>query len=117
MTDDWKAKLSALRNDLPGADDPAEATAAEETAANAQAADAAFDRSRLRVTVERKGRAGKCATIISGFDGLSDEQVSRIAADLRRALATGGSARGGEILVQGDRSADVRRYFKINSSK
>lgn len=60
----------------------------------------------LTVAIERKGRAGKTATIISGFT-LSADEVSRIASRLKTQLGTGGSARGSEILIQGDRRNDV----------
>jgi len=56
---------------------------------------------RLHVVVERKGRGGKTATIIEGFK-CPPEQLKEIAAKLKSALGTGGSARGGEILIQGD---------------
>lgn len=55
----------------------------------------------LHVVVERKGRAGKTATIVEGFV-CTPEQLKEIAARLKSALGTGGSARGGEILIQGD---------------
>lgn len=114
MTDDWKSMLSSLRDDLPaGADEPPTDTEVQAQGDRAPR----IDPRRLRITVERKGRAGKCATIISGFDGLTDEQLRQVATDLKRALATGGSARGGEILIQGDRAADVRNYFTKNRLK
>lgn len=56
--------------------------------------------------MERKGRGGKTATIVSGFT-IDDDAVASVAAALKKRLATGGSARGGEILIQGDRRADV----------
>ena len=61
---------------------------------------------KLQVSMERKGRGGKVATIVSGFT-LPHEEVERIAATLKSKLGTGGSARGGEILIQGDRRTDV----------
>lgn len=61
---------------------------------------------KLVVAIEKKGRAGKTATIISGFTADSDELES-IAAKLKSKLGTGGSARGGEILIQGDRRSDI----------
>mgnify|MGYP000766867494 FL=1 len=61
---------------------------------------------RLDIILEKKGRAGKQATIITGFRG-SDEELLELASVLKRRLATGGSARGGEILIQGDRRQDV----------
>lgn len=60
---------------------------------------------RLTVGMERKGRAGKTATIITGFD--SEEQAADTASRLKKSLATGGSARGCEVLLQGDRRTDA----------
>lgn len=64
----------------------------------------------IHVSVERKGRGGKTATIIYGFE-CSDERLREIAAGLKSKLGTGGSARAGEILIQGDRHTDVRKYL------
>lgn len=61
---------------------------------------------RMDVILEKKGRAGKQATIVTGFQG-SDEELLELASVIKRRLATGGSARGGEILIQGDRRRDV----------
>lgn len=66
---------------------------------------------KLVVSMERKGRAGKTATIVSGFT-LPDSEVARIAAKLKKRLGTGGSARGGEILVQGDRREAVTQALR-----
>lgn len=55
----------------------------------------------VHVITERKGRGGKTATIIEGFV-CDPEELKEVAASLKSALGTGGSARGGEILIQGD---------------
>lgn len=60
----------------------------------------------LLVELDRKGRRGKEATIISGFTS-DDEGVAAIASQLKSRLGTGGSSRGGEILIQGDRRQQV----------
>lgn len=60
----------------------------------------------LHVIVERKGRAGKTATIITDFT-MPDEELQQLARELKTALGTGGSVRGNEILIQGDRKARV----------
>lgn len=70
----------------------------------------------LHVFVERKGRAGKTATIVSGFT-VSDSEVERIASELKRRLGTGGSARGGEILIQGNRKDDVMSALRAMQIK
>lgn len=61
---------------------------------------------RLDVMIERKGRAGKTATLIRGWE-LADDQLLEIASKLKQRLGAGGSARGGDILIQGDRRRDV----------
>jgi len=56
---------------------------------------------RLDIIFERKGRAGKQATIVTGFT-CDEEALKQVASQLKRTLGVGGSARGGEILIQGD---------------
>lgn len=101
MNTDWRDILGSL--DLPGdctGGDPIHETPAE--AAGKQA-----KKPRLDLILDRK-RAGKTATIIAGFpDGFPTGEIDALAADLRRRLGTGGSARGGEILIQGDRRDTV----------
>jgi len=94
---DWKDTLAALMPDDYKPDD---------TDTTMQAETTERQEGRLRVYIERKGRAGKVATIVAGFT-LSDEAVANVASQLKRALGTGGSARGGEILIQGDRADAV----------
>lgn len=65
----------------------------------------------LHVVIDRKGRKGKTATIIEGFD-CEDAEVASVAATLKTRLGTGGSARGGEILIQGDVADKVKSLLK-----
>lgn len=65
----------------------------------------------LHVSIDRKGRRGKTATIIEGFTS-PDEELLDIAARIKGRLGTGGSARGGEILIQGDALEKVRGILK-----
>lgn len=58
-------------------------------------------KTRLDIILERKGRAGKQATIVTGFI-CDDDALKQVASQLKRSLGVGGSARGGEILIQGD---------------
>lgn len=57
---------------------------------------------RLDIILDKKNRKGKAATIICGFT-CGDAEVASIAGKLKQKLGTGGSARGGEILIQGDK--------------
>lgn len=105
---DWKDALAQLQAETPQqTPDPAETTPTptERRDPLTQAVDS--QRGKLIIEMERKGRGGKTATIISGFS-ITDEEVSLIAAHLKKKLGTGGSARGGEILIQGDRRQAVR---------
>lgn len=56
---------------------------------------------RLRVRIEKNGRGGKTATIISGFIG-SEADLKELGKWLKGRLGVGGSAKDGEVLVQGD---------------
>ena len=102
---DWKSSLSALRDSMPEPE-------AEETADAGATADAAKEqpyaaqRQRLDIILDRKGRKGKEATIVVGFT-LDDEQVAAVASRLKQRLGVGGSSRGGEILIQGDKRKAV----------
>lgn len=66
---------------------------------------------RLDIAYERKGRAGKPATVIVGFE-CDDDELRAIASELKSKLATGGSARGGEILLQGDRRNQSKQLLE-----
>lgn len=65
----------------------------------------------LRVVIDNKGRKGKSATIVEGYVG-NDESLHELARTLKQRLATGGSARGGEILIQGNRKDEVSDILK-----
>lgn len=66
---------------------------------------------RLDILLERKGRAGKQATIVTGFN-CDEAALKQVASQLKRALGVGGSARGGEILIQGDFRQRVLKELK-----
>ena len=98
--DNWLDSLQSLRDTMADADAPAiDVPDGDDSTEERQTG-------RLDIVLERKGRAGKTATLITGFT-VSDDAVADIAAQLKRSLGTGGSARGGEILIQGDRRKDV----------
>lgn len=59
------------------------------------------DRQELRVWLDRKQRAGKQVTLVRGFVG-SDEDLRELARLLKSRCGVGGTAKDGEIVIQGD---------------
>jgi translation initiation factor 1 len=55
----------------------------------------------VRVRREVKGRRGKTVTLITGVP-LPDAELRELAAELKRACGSGGSAKRGAIEIQGD---------------
>lgn len=55
----------------------------------------------LRVWLEKNHRGGKIATVIRGFVGKT-EDMEVLAKTLKSKCGTGGSAKDGEIIIQGD---------------
>ena len=90
---DWKKRLGVVFSTNP--DFAYEEEAEEETATLEPS------KQNLIVAIDRKGRAGKQVTLVTGFVGTADDL-----ADLGRALkvkcGVGGSAKDGEIAIQGD---------------
>lgn len=97
MAEDWKAKLGATFGVAPPAAEHA-------TAGPPQPVRNALEQQggeRLVIVLDKKGRKGKQATIITGFKA-DDEAIAELAAQLKRQCGAGGSSRGGEVLLQGD---------------
>ena len=56
---------------------------------------------RLEAHLDKKNRGGKVATIIKGFEG-SDDDLKALAKQLKTLCGVGGSAKDGEIIIQGN---------------
>ena len=60
----------------------------------------------LRIQLDKKQRAGKVVTLITGFVG-AEADLEELGKTLRNFCGTGGSAKDGLILVQGDQREKV----------
>lgn len=59
------------------------------------------DKQRLIVRIDRRQRAGKQVTLVEGFVGSSDD-LAALAKTLKTKCGVGGTAKDGEITIQGD---------------
>ena len=65
---------------------------------------------RLRIRLETKHRAGKAVTIVDGFIG-TETDLQELGKKLKTFCGTGGSAKDGEIIIQGDQREKVMGWL------
>ena len=66
------------------------------------------DRQRLRVSLDRHHRGGKTVTLVTGFIG-TDDDLQALGRMLKGRCGVGGSAKDGEVIIQGDQLEKVRQ--------
>ena len=90
---DWKKRLGVVYSTNP------EFTYEEDN--TDQPATPAPEKQRLIVAIDRSHRAGKQVTLVKGFVG-ADEDLSALGKSLKQRCGVGGTAKDGEITLQGD---------------
>ena len=93
MENDWKKRLGVVYSTNPEFQFEKDQVKSEETLPPQQ--------QKLYVRLDRKNRKGKTVTLIEGFVG-TEEDLKSLARELKSKCGVGGSARDGEILIQGD---------------
>jgi len=68
---------------------------------------------KLRIKLDTKHRAGKAVTLINGFFG-NEEELQQLGKKLKTFCGTGGSAKDGQIIVQGDHREKVIQWLRNN---
>lgn len=90
---DWKERLNVVYSTNPNynyeMDDDEEQTTLP------------LSQQHLRVQLDRKNRGGKVVTLITGFVGTEDD-LKELGRLLKSKCGVGGSAKDGEIIIQGD---------------
>ncbi|WP_410880748.1 translation initiation factor [Myroides sp. DW712] len=71
---------------------------------------------RLEAHLDKKNRGGKIATLIKGFEG-NDDDLKTLAKDLKTLCGVGGSAKDGEIIIQGNFRDKIMEYLQKKGYK
>ena len=71
---------------------------------------------KLKVRLDTKHRAGKAVTLVDGFVG-KEEDLQELGKKLKSFCGTGGSAKDGEIIVQGDQREKVLQWLVKHGHK
>ena len=115
---DWKSALSVLAGMGSGndAEDFETTTDATTNATKGATSDTSMTSAqkraqKLRLAMERAGRGGKTVTIVRGFIG-SQEELEELCKTLKQKIGVGGSAKEGEIILQGDHRPKVAELLK-----
>lgn len=90
---DWKQRLGVVYSTNPDFKYEQESVTEEETLAP--------EKQKLTVSIDRRCRAGKQVTLVSGFVG-SESDLKELGKMLKVKCGVGGTAKDGEITIQGD---------------
>lgn len=90
---DWKDRLNVVFSTNPNFQYETEEEEEQELLPKNQ--------QKLRVKIDRKNRGGKAVTLVTGFVGPEDD-LKALGKVLKGKLGVGGSAKDGEIIIQGE---------------
>ena len=90
---DWKSRLGVVYSTNPDFQ--------YETAPEEEAETLPPSKQRLIVAIDRRNRGGKQVTLVTGFVGKADD-LKELGKALKTRCGVGGTAKDGEITIQGD---------------
>lgn len=101
---DWKDRLNVVYSTNPDYkyDSPDEED---------EAATLPKEKQLLKIELDKRNRKGKSVTLITNFVG-TDSDLQDLAKSLKTRCGVGGSARDGEILLQGDFRTKVLEFLQ-----
>ena len=92
MASDWKDRLGVVFSTNPDF--------AYNTAEEAEAVTLDPSKQNLKIWLDRL-KGGRVATVVRGFVGSSDD-LAELGKELKKSCGVGGTAKDGEIIIQGD---------------
>ena len=90
---DWKDRLNVVYSTNPDYKYEKEGEEEQDTSPK--------EKQQLRISLDKRNRKGKAVTLITGFIGTT-EDLEELGKFLKVKCGVGGSAKDGEIIVQGD---------------
>ncbi|MDR2949918.1 MAG: translation initiation factor [Prevotella sp.] len=90
---DWKDRLNVVYSTNPDFKYETENEEEQDTLPK--------EKQQLRISLDKRNRKGKAVTLITGFIG-SGEDLEALGKFLKVKCGVGGSAKDGEIIIQGD---------------
>ena len=91
--------------------DPEQARKLRESGKLETPTDADASKQTIRVVTDKKRRAGKTVTVASGFQH-TPETLAALAQTLKKKCGSGGTAKDGEIEIQGDHATRVAEELR-----
>lgn len=93
MDNDWKKRLGVVYSTNQEFEYDGDGNGEQETLPSGQ--------QKLYISLDKKNRKGKAVTLVEGFSG-SVEDLKNLGKELKSKCGSGGTAKDGEIIIQGD---------------
>lgn len=75
-----------------------------------------WEKQKLKVSLDKSGRAGKAVSLVEGFAGPAAE-LEKLSRELKNLCGTGGSAKDGQVLIQGDQRQKIAGFLEKKGAK